>query len=122
MSKSAVRGKSVLEPELAKDLAEAFAFIDGRTKTLKRFKTTVVTALEAEQIKAVRKAMNLSQSKFASMLNTSISTVTAWEQGRRRPDGIATLVLLMMDKEPKTLLRLAGEAHKRLQGRQLARA
>jgi len=39
------------------------------------------------QIRALRKACRLSQAVFASVLNTSLSTVQKWETGAKRPGG-----------------------------------
>jgi putative transcriptional regulator len=111
----AVRAGTV-DPELAKDMEEAFAFMTGKKKKLTRFTTTTYKPLEAQDVKEVRETLHLSQSRFAVLVNTSVSTVQAWEQGSRRPDGIASLLLTMLLRNPGETARMATDAHKVLRG------
>ena len=46
-----------------------------------------------------------SQPIFALMLNVSVETVRAWEQGRRTPEGSALRLLQVADASPEVLLR-----------------
>jgi putative transcriptional regulator len=57
-----------------------------------------VEPLEPESIKQIREAANVSQAVFASILNTSLSTVQKWEIGNKRPTGTA-LKLLHLARE-----------------------
>jgi len=52
-----------------------------------------IEPLQPEQIKQIRVAANVSQSVFAGLLNTSVSTVQKWEVGQKRPTGIALKLL-----------------------------
>lgn len=52
-----------------------------------------VEHFDALRIKEIRENARVSQSVFAAYLNTSPSTVKAWEQGGKRPNG-ASLKLL----------------------------
>ena len=52
-----------------------------------------IEPLQPEQIKQIRVTANVSQSVFASLLNTSVSTVQKWEVGQKRPTGIALKLL-----------------------------
>lgn len=61
------------------------------------------TRMAKEQIRAVRKRMNLSQTMFAKMLNVSPSSVRHWEQGNRRPGGSAAVLLELLEKSPHVL-------------------
>jgi putative transcriptional regulator len=54
--------------------------------------------LEPESIKKIREDANVSQAVFASILNTSLSTIQKWEIGNKRPTGTA-LKLLHLVKE-----------------------
>lgn len=60
-------------------------------------------SLTPEEIKAIRKKTNLSQSIFAKMLNVSISSVRQWEQGQRVPTGATKVLLELLDKSPNIL-------------------
>lgn len=52
-----------------------------------------VPSLEPEQIKQIREASQVSQSVFAAVLNTSVSTVQKWEIGQKKPTGAALKLL-----------------------------
>lgn len=54
--------------------------------------------LDPEQIKAIRKASQVSQAVFAALLNTSVSTVQKWEIGQKRPSGTALKLLHIVEK------------------------
>ena len=64
--------------------------------------------LSARQIIQIRDRMHVSQAVFAHLLNVSLSTVQAWEQGRRVPNH-ASLKLLHIAKERPDALLLSGE-------------
>ena len=46
-----------------------------------------------------------SQALCALLLNVSVETVRAWEQGRRTPEGSALRLLQVADASPEVLLR-----------------
>lgn len=48
----------------------------------------VVADVTAQQIKALREAMGLTQQDFAHEMGVAISSVRDWEQGRRSPRGL----------------------------------
>ncbi|MDP3029427.1 MAG: NadS family protein [Deltaproteobacteria bacterium] len=54
-------------------------------------------------IKAIRERLKKSQSEFALMLGVSISTLQNWEQGRRKPEGPARVLLKIASKNPKAV-------------------
>ena len=47
-----------------------------------------------------RKALNMTQKSFASILGVSSRTVEAWEAGRNHPDGAACRLLYLTQKDP----------------------
>ena len=58
-----------------------------------------VAPLAPEQIKQIREASRVSQAVFATLLNTSLSTVQKWEIGTKRPTGTALKLLhLVQDR------------------------
>ena len=59
--------------------------------------------LTAEQIVAIRKKMNLSQTVFAQVLNVSPSSIRQWEQGKRKPSGSTKVLLELLEKSPHLL-------------------
>ena len=57
---------------------------------------------------AVRAKLGLTQEDFAVAFGVSIGTVRNWEQGRRRPDGPARALLVVIDKAPRTVMQALG--------------
>lgn len=57
-----------------------------------------VPDFDAKAIARIRKSVNVSQSVFAAYLNTTPSTIRQWEQGDKRPSGIAARLLQLVQK------------------------
>jgi len=55
----------------------------------------------------IRKKTGLSQARFAELLGVSVRTLQDWEQGRRAPSGAARTLLLIADRDPEALLKVA---------------
>ena len=51
------------------------------------------------RIKKLRKALAVSQSVFAHMLNVSLSTIRQWEIGVRNPTGSAKVLLEILERD-----------------------
>ena len=56
-----------------------------------------------KDILELRRRLNVSQSAFAVLLNTSAATVRAWEQGTNKPSGAALRLLAIARRNPKAL-------------------
>jgi putative transcriptional regulator len=59
-------------------------------------------------VSAVRAKLGLSQEDFAAAFGVSLGTVRNWEQGRRRPEGPARALLVVINKAPKTVMDALG--------------
>jgi len=60
--------------------------------------------ISGQQIASLRQQkLHMSQSVFASVLNVSLRTVQAWEQGRNRPCGPALRLLWLLEAKPDML-------------------
>jgi putative transcriptional regulator len=57
-------------------------------------------------VRAVRAGLGLSQAGFAAMFRVSVATVRNWEQGRRRPEGPARVLLRVIEREPEVVRRV----------------
>lgn len=57
--------------------------------------------VEAPDVAAIRAKTGLSQSAFAKSIGVALGTLQGWEQGRRRPDGPARVLLALIDKKPR---------------------
>jgi DNA-binding transcriptional regulator YiaG len=56
----------------------------------------------------LRAKFGLSQEAFSERFGLSLRTVQQWEQGRRSPDGPASLLIFMIAKEPEVVERVAA--------------
>lgn len=51
-------------------------------------------------VAAIRARAGLSQAEFARSIGVAVGTLRGWEQGRRRPDGPARVLLALIEKRP----------------------
>lgn len=63
-----------------------------------------VKEYSANQIKRLRVKSKASQSVFAAYLNTSLSTVQKWEQGKKKPNGPSLKLLNLVDEKGLEML------------------
>jgi putative transcriptional regulator len=62
----------------------------------------------AEQVRALRQRLGLSQSQFARKFGFGIDTLQQYEQGRRVPSGPASSLLRVIEAEPEAVIRALG--------------
>lgn len=95
--------------ELKQGMESYQAFLEGkitlRTETLEKPDPITITA---DEVKAIREKLNLSQAVFARKLRTSVRTYQGWEQGKAMPNPQATLLLKMVEKAPQTFEMIAA--------------
>ena len=53
----------------------------------------------------IRKSMGLTREAFALRFGLTLGTVRDWEQRKRKPDGAASVLLTVIDKEPEAVTR-----------------
>jgi len=90
--------KQELFEELLESVKEAKAIIDGEKEPSRIF------IYDELDVKLIREQFGLSQSKFASLLGISLGTLRNWEQGRRKPQGPARVLLRVARKYPEAIL------------------
>ncbi len=90
--------KQELFEELLESVKEARAIIDGKKEPSRIF------IYDELDVKSIREQFGLSQAKFAAMLGISIGTLRNWEQGRRKPQGPARVLLRVAQKHPEAIL------------------
>ncbi len=61
--------------------------------------------IDAADVRAARKAIGVSQAKFAELVGTPLATVRSWEQGKRHPSGAARTLLKVIEREPDAVKR-----------------
>ena len=86
--------------ETASDL-HRLGFIDKRK--MRKFDAlclaTAVPEYNARKIRVLRERYKLSQAVFATVLNTSLSTVRQWEIGEKHPSGPSAKLLNLLERK-----------------------
>ena len=77
-------------------IEDARAYLDGDRSGF------VVHDIEVSDpdVAAIRRRTGLSQSVFARSIGVPLGTLKDWEQGRRRPEGPARVLLALIAKRP----------------------
>ena len=60
--------------------------------------------MSKKEIIQLREQLNCSQAVFAHLLNVSVKTLQAWEQGSRTPSDVALKLLTIAKHHPEVLL------------------
>lgn len=94
---------STVGEDLISSLNEAIAHARGEDVGARE----TVYEVPVLDIKALRKRLNMTQVQFASRFGFSVGTVRNWEQGLRRPDRAARLLLAIIDEAPELVHRVA---------------
>jgi putative transcriptional regulator len=89
--------KDELFKELEKSVKEGGKILRGKKKPSREF------LFDNPDPKIIREQLGLSQIKFAKLLGISTSTLQNWEQGRRKPDGPAKILLNVAARYPEAI-------------------
>ncbi len=89
--------KDELFKELEKSIKEGAKILKGKQKPFREF------SFENPDPKFIREQLGLSQIKFAQLLGISTATLQNWEQGRRKPDGPAKVLLNVAARYPEAI-------------------
>ncbi|HCS39632.1 MAG TPA: transcriptional regulator [Anaerolineaceae bacterium] len=90
--------KEELFRELIQSVEEGAQILKGQIKPSRIFTITPLS------IKEIRLGYNLTQAEFAQLLDVSLRTYQNWEQGRRKPEGPAKVLLRVASLHPEALL------------------
>lgn len=85
--------------ELIVSMNQAAAHASG-----KKVRGLRITTVEVPDVKAIRKALRMSQHRFALLYRIPIATLKNWEQGRRYPDAPAAAYLRAIQRRPKEVM------------------
>lgn len=91
--------------ELIASMEQAVAHSRGRKVAGLR-----VTKVAVPDVKAIRRALRMSQRRFAAAYRIPLPTLKNWEQGRRQPDAPAAAYLLAIKRRPKEVLEAVAGA------------
>ncbi len=88
--------------DIAQGLKEAIAYEEGKLPAQTVRLSREIPALpewSAQEIKALRLNLPMSQRSFAAFMGVSVKTVEAWESGRNRPNGSAARLMELVAKD-----------------------
>lgn len=105
-------GKTTLLNEYLKTEPEPYLLVSGEDIIIQGY----LSSQSIEKLKAfvgIREQFGLSQDKFADLVGISVGTLRNWEQGRRKPEGPARVLLRVASRHPEVLLDIGREQPKR---------
>jgi putative transcriptional regulator len=91
--------------KIMQSIKKAGAYLDGWADK-SRYRVHVPVEVN---VKKIRRRLGPSQEAFARKYGFALSAIRDWEQGRRRPERSARILLKIVEKEPEAVTRaLAG--------------
>lgn len=60
-------------------------------------------------VRKIRSKTGLSQSQFAASIGVTTSSLQNWEQGKRKPQGAARVLLALLDRDPEIVQKMLVE-------------
>ena len=90
--------------KIAAGIDDARAYLDGDTAGFAVHRVEVPDP----DVAAIRNKTGLSQPAFARSIGIPLGTLKNWEQGRRRPEGPARVLLALIDKRPSIVQEELG--------------
>jgi putative transcriptional regulator len=91
--------------DLIASLQEAAAIVRGEKDAAR-----VHLPPDTVDVRAIRERLGLSRPAFAARFGLAVAAVRDWEQGLRRPDPAARVLLLVIDRAPDVVTRVLAEA------------
>jgi putative transcriptional regulator len=86
--------------ELLASVKQGAAIMKGNARPSRSFQFPEV------EVRELRSQFGLTQDKFAALIGISVGTLRNWEQGRRKPEGPARVLLRVAAAHPEALLDL----------------
>lgn len=90
--------KKELFDELLESVRQGGGILRGERKASRSYR------FPEPNVRKIRKQYGLSQQKFAALIGISVGTLRNWEQGRRKPQGPARVLLHVAAKHPEAVL------------------
>jgi putative transcriptional regulator len=91
--------------ELIASMQEAVAIVRGEAEPAR-----VHLPPGAVDVRAIRTRLGLSRPAFAERFGLAVAAVRDWEQGLRRPDPAARVLLLVIARSPEVVAEAVAEA------------
>jgi putative transcriptional regulator len=99
-------GKKAFD-KIAEGLGEVLAIARGEAKPGKLHIPVEI------DVKSIRAKLALPQDDFAALFGFTVNQIKDWEQGRSRPLGGVRAYLMIIDRDPKSVLALLRSAGKK---------
>jgi putative transcriptional regulator len=101
-----MRAKSTdITDELIASMQEAAAILRGDAEPAR-----VHLPPGSIDVRALRDRLGLSRAAFADRFGLAVTAVRDWEQGLRRPDPAARVLLMVIARSPETVAQTVAEA------------
>jgi putative transcriptional regulator len=84
--------------ELLTSIEQGGRVLRGKKRPARSFR------IDDPDVPAIRRHLGLTQQRFAELLGISLATLRNWEQGRRKPEGAARVLLYVAARNPKAVL------------------
>ena len=84
---------------LASSVGQMDEIVRGERKPARAF------SVDAVMVKEIRAATDLSQARFARLIQVGVGTLRNWEQGRRQPTGPAKALLRAIQNDPEAVIK-----------------
>jgi len=94
------------ETGILRGVQQALAYARGD----KRGSVAHIVKVPEVDVRAARRKLGMTQKDFALSFGVSLDTLRNWEQGRRRPEGPARVLLAVIERAPKTVLKTVRDA------------
>ena len=100
--------KMDITEELIASMEEAARIVAGEVEPSRVHDPVTVPDVD---VRAARQRLGMTQPVFAAKFGVALPTLRKWEQGKRRPDGPARVLLRVIEREPDAVQRaLLAEA------------
>ncbi|WP_207455573.1 helix-turn-helix domain-containing protein [Azospirillum sp. SYSU D00513] len=100
-SRVAAAGDEAIDEQIAGDPDVSPVFTDEELARARR----VLPPPAPEDVRAIRQRLGLSQEQFAARYGFSVETIRNYEQGHRKPQGPARVLLRVIASEPDAVTR-----------------
>ena len=84
-------------------LYEAIEYAGG---DVSKARVRLVRVPDHVDVRAIRNSLRMNQKEFAAAFGFPLATVQNWEQGRRKPEGSARMLLRIIEEAPETAERV----------------
>jgi putative transcriptional regulator len=87
--------------EMLESVKQGAAIVSGKAQPSRSFQFPEV------EVRELRTQFGLSQDKFAALIGISVANLRNWEQGRRKPEGPARVLLRVASTHPEAILDMS---------------